>query len=111
MPIVVQHNDNRQRDDTVTLVLAKLADPLMPRTQPNANLHPGLFLSPIDLDLNRYHGGMPAERGVERLVDRAKVDGLTPQPFRKRVVGDGLRDEVDDEVDESGFGVPVAGLG
>ena len=72
---------NRQRDDTVTLVLAKLADPLMPRTRPNANLHPGLFLSPTDLDLNGYHGGMPAERGVERLVDRAKVVGLTPQPF------------------------------
>ena len=81
MPIVVQHNDNRQRDDTVTLVLAKLADPLMPRTQLNANLHLGLFLSLIDLDLNRYYSRIPAERGVERLVDRAKVVGLTPQPF------------------------------
>jgi hypothetical protein len=88
----------------------KLADSLMPRTQPNAELHPGLFLGPTSLDLNRYHGGISAERGVQRLVDCAKVIGLASQPFREGVVGDGLRDKIDGEVDESGFGVPVAGL-
>lgn len=66
---VVQHNDQRQRDDKVTLVCAKLANLLMPRTEPNANLHAGLFLSPADLDLSGHHSGIPAERGVERLVD------------------------------------------
>jgi hypothetical protein len=111
MSVVIQYNDDRQRDDTVTLIRTKLANPFMPRTQPNANLHPGLFLSPTSLDLNRYYGGIPAEWGVQRLVDRAKVIGLSSQPFRKGVVGDGLRDEIDSEVDESGFGVPVAGLG
>lgn len=73
----------------------------MPRTQPNTNLHPSLFLGSIDLDLDGYYSGMPTKRSIERLVDRTKVIGLTSQPFGKKVVGYGLRDEVNGEVDEA----------
>jgi hypothetical protein len=81
MPIVIQDNDDRQRNNPVILISADLADPLMPRTQPDTDLDPSLFLGPINLDLNGYHSRMSAEWGIKRLINRAKVVGLTSQPF------------------------------
>ena len=60
MPIVAQHYDDQQHDDSMALICIELAHLLMPSTQPNANLHPGHFLSSTGLDLYRYHSGISA---------------------------------------------------
>jgi hypothetical protein len=89
-------------------LLAELCNPLVPRTQLDVNLHSRLFLGPTDFNLDEYHGQMPADWHVEGLDDHVKVVGLHPEPSLDRIVGDRLRDKVDDKVDKLRFRVSFA---
>jgi hypothetical protein len=82
----------------------------MPRAYPNPELYPSLFLGAIDLDLNGCNGGSAAEGFVDRLVDGDKTIWLAPEPFGKSVVRDGLRYQVDREVNQTGIGIAITCL-